>query len=68
MGRNVDVDDLIEAAEVAEILGLSKRNAVSLYQRRYVDMPRPLVVRSEGRTLLWSRIEMTAWAKQTGRR
>lgn len=67
MGRKIDVDDIVDANGVAELLGLSHRNAVSLYQRRYEDMPRPVVIASEGRTLLWLRSEMTAWAKQTGR-
>jgi glutathione-regulated potassium-efflux system ancillary protein KefG len=67
MGKKVDVDDLIDANEVAELIGLSHRNAVSLYQGRYDDMPRPIVAKNNGKMLLWLRSEMTAWAKQTGR-
>ena len=37
----VDTDDLIDARRVAEILGLSHPNNVSVYQHRYADMPRP---------------------------
>ncbi len=65
--KNVDLDDLVDAAEVADLLGLSHRNAVSLYQNRYKDMPRPVVIRRGGRTLLWLKSEITSWAKQTGR-
>lgn len=58
----VDTEDLIDANEVAELLGLAHRNAVSLYQRRYPNMPRPVIVRSNGRTLLWQRSAITRWA------
>ena len=43
MVNKIDVRDLVDAQAVAEILGLSQRNTVSLYQRRYVDMPRPVI-------------------------
>lgn len=62
MAPRVDTDDLIDAYEVAEILGLSHRNSVSLYQRRYGDMPRPVVERGGGRTKLWLRSELERWA------
>jgi predicted DNA-binding transcriptional regulator AlpA len=57
----VDTRDLIDAHEVAEILGLSHRNSVSLYQRRYPNMPRPIVERGGGRTKLWLRSEVERW-------
>ena len=37
MGRRVDIDDLVDAAQVAELLGLSQPNSVYLYQAE--DMP-----------------------------
>lgn len=61
MNPLVNTDDLIDATEVAQILGLSHRNSVSLYQRRYAAMPRPVVVRGEGRIKLWLRSEISAW-------
>lgn len=61
MGRKVDVDDLIDANGVAEILGLTQRTAVSVYQHRYPDMPRPVVTRSAGRTRLWLASEIRRW-------
>lgn len=67
MARKLDPDDLIDVGEVQAILKLAQPNAVSLYQRRYVDMPRPIVVRSNGKTRLWLRQEIMAWAKKTGR-
>lgn len=67
MGRKVDIDDLLDAGQVADLLGLAHRNAITLYQRRYEDMPRPIVIRNSGKTFLWLRGEIVAWAKQTGR-
>jgi hypothetical protein len=66
MGRKVDVDDLIDANEVAEILGLAHRNTVSEYQARYPEMPRPVLDRRNGRLKLWLRPEVERWA--TGHR
>jgi len=60
----VDTDDLIDAHEVAEILGLAHRNSVSLYQRRYPDMPRPVVERGGARTKLWLRSEIEHWRNE----
>jgi predicted DNA-binding transcriptional regulator AlpA len=70
MAPKVDTEDLIDAREVAEILGLAQRNTVSLYQRRYSDMPRPAVDLGPGRTKLWLRPDMERWAasRALGRR
>ena len=62
MGRKVDVDDLIDTREVAELLGLAHRNTVSEYQGRYPEMPRPVVDRRGGRFKLWLRPEVESWA------
>jgi glutathione-regulated potassium-efflux system ancillary protein KefG len=67
MVRRVDVSDLIDAEAVAEILGLAQRNTVSGYQRRYPDMPRPVVDMGRGRCKLWLRTEIEGWARRTGR-
>ncbi len=67
VARRVDIDDLIDATEVAEILGLSHRNTVSLYQKRYPDMPRPVIDFGGGRCKLWLRSEISHWAKSSGR-
>jgi glutathione-regulated potassium-efflux system ancillary protein KefG len=58
----VQTDDLIDAQLVADALGLSHRNSVSLYQRRYADMPRPVVELGSGRIKLWLRSEIELWA------
>jgi predicted DNA-binding transcriptional regulator AlpA len=53
---------LIDARDVAQILGLSHRNTVSEYQARYEDMPRPVVDLGRGRPMLWLRPEIERWA------
>ncbi len=68
MGRKVDIDDLIDATEVAALLGLSGPRSVSVYQTRYPDMPRPALTRPSGRCLLWLRSEIATWARHSGRR
>jgi predicted DNA-binding transcriptional regulator AlpA len=65
MSRRVLVDDLIDAHDVAEILGLSHRNTVSKYQVRYPDMPRPAVELGRGRPMLWLRSEIERWHVKT---
>lgn len=64
MSPHVETENLIDAPGVAEILGLSHRNSVSLYQRRYQDMPRPVVDLGDGRVKLWLRSDITRWAAE----
>lgn len=67
MSPTVNTDDLIDASQVAKLLGLAHRNSVSVYQQRYPDMPRPVVERSGGMILLWLRTEIVSWASSVGR-
>jgi hypothetical protein len=64
VGRRVDIDQLLDANGVADLLGLAHRNTVSVYQHRYADMPRPLLDLSNGRTKLWLRPEVERWAAE----
>lgn len=64
----VRTEDLIDAQGVAELLHLSHRNSVSLYQRRYVDMPRPVIELGGGRVKLWLRPEIEQWAEEQAAR
>ncbi|MCB0968347.1 MAG: hypothetical protein KDB37_16060 [Ilumatobacter sp.] len=57
----VNTEELIDSRELASILGLSHSNSVSLYQRRYADMPRPVVDLGNGRPRLWLRNEILDW-------
>lgn len=61
MGRLVDVDDLVDAHDVAALLGLAHANTVHQYQRRYEDMPKPIYRPGARRAQLWLRSEMVAW-------
>lgn len=63
MPPKLDVSDLIDAQGIADLLGLSQRNTVSRYQRRYSEMPRPVLDLGRGRPRLWSRAEITEWAE-----
>jgi len=62
MSPRVETDDLLDAKGVADILHLSHRNTVSQYQRRYPDMPRPVIDLGEGRVKLWLRPDVERWA------
>ena len=63
----VNIDDLVDARTVAQMLGLRHANSVSTYSKRYVDFPRPVLNLGRGRTLLWLRPEIQLWAQKTGR-
>ena len=67
VGRRVDIDDLVDARAVAAVLGLKHANSVSTYSKRYRDFPQPVVNLGRGRTLMWLRTEIEAWARKTGR-
>lgn len=63
VGRRIDIDELIDATDVAHILGLAQSNSVYVYQRRYPEMPRPILDRGPSRAKLWLRSEMEEWAR-----
>ena len=64
MSPKVNTEDLIGAAEVADILGLAHHNSVSTYLRRYEDFPRPVVDLPKSRVRLWLRQDINEWRKQ----
>lgn len=61
MGRQVDVEELIGAAEVQSILRLSHPSSVTTYLRRYDDFPKPAVDLSASRVRLWVRQDIIDW-------
>lgn len=63
MNRRVDPADLLDATEVAAVLGLGSRNSVSVYARRHDDFPRPVVDKADGHTKLWLRADVGAWRR-----
>jgi predicted DNA-binding transcriptional regulator AlpA len=58
----IDPEDLLDAGEVAELLGLSRRQAVSTYRGRYSDFPAPVVSKNSGKCDLWLRQDIERWA------
>lgn len=68
MGRRVDLDDLVDAHQVAALLGLARATSVHVYQRRYPDMPRPVLDRQGLRARFWLRSEILAWQQKRNRR
>lgn len=57
----VDLRDLLDAGEVAEILGLSHRQGVATYRKRYADFPEPVLTKNSGLCTLWLRQDIEAW-------
>lgn len=66
VGKKVDPDDLIGAAEVQAILRLSHPTSVTTYLKRYDDFPRPVVDLSASRVRLWNREDIVRWHEQRG--
>lgn len=62
MGRMVDVDELIDAVECAQIAGFKSPTAVSVYLSRG-SFPEPLIDRGGRRTRLWLRKDVLNWVK-----
>jgi predicted DNA-binding transcriptional regulator AlpA len=61
----VDPSNLINASEVAAVLGLAHREAIATYRRRYPDFPKPVI--KKGTCVLWLLRDIEVWAKATGR-
>src|SRR5579875_381249 len=62
----VPTEDLIDAVEVARLLGLSHRNTVSQYLIKYPDMPRPIIDLGPSRPRLWLRPDVESWIVRRG--
>lgn len=62
---NVDIEDLLDAQQVAELLGASTSRVVTVWRSRHPDFPAPIVDRPLGR--LWHRPDIEAWGRSTGR-
>jgi hypothetical protein len=65
MGRKVDLDDLVGAAEIAQRFGVRRPQVVHDWVRRHADFPAP-VYRSD-RVRLWLWPEVARWGQSTGR-
>jgi predicted DNA-binding transcriptional regulator AlpA len=62
----VPTEELIDTVEVARMIGLSQRNSVSNYLKKYTDMPRPVIDLGPNRARLWLRPEVEAWLIRRG--
>ena len=65
MGRKVEVDDLVGAAEIAERLGLAQVQTVHSWRRRYPDFPAPVAQLRQA--MIWSWPDVESWAQATDR-
>ena len=65
MGRRVEVELLVGAAEIAERLGLSHTQSVHTVRRRHLDFPEPVATLRTAMIWYWPDVEK--WAKATGR-
>ena len=68
MGRKVDLDDLIDVGEVAELLGLAHKNSVTTYMRRYDDFPTPVIEFADGKCRAWVRDDVRDWSIHRARK
>lgn len=56
----IDPDELVDAIEVAPMIGLSNPNGVSVYRKRYENFPDPVVEKRQA--VLWRRRDIEVWA------
>ena len=61
MAELIDPDELLDAAQVAELLGLASANVISVYRSRYPDFPAPRIER--GRCRLWLAADVRSWSR-----
>ena len=59
----LESDDLLDANEVADLIGLSSRRAVSIYRQRYKDFPVPVIEKSSKMCVLWLRSDIEEWVE-----
>lgn len=65
MGRRVDVDDLVGAAEIASRLEVKRPQVVHEWRTRHPEFPEPVANLNNG--LIWDWREVEHWARATGR-
>jgi hypothetical protein len=65
MGRRIDVENLVGAAEIAERLDVARPQVVHEWRRRYRDFPEPVAQLKQA--LVWNWPEVERWARATGR-
>ena len=58
----IDPTELVNAQEVAPMIGLRNPGGVSVYRRRHDDFPPPVV--EKGQCVLWLRSDVEEWARR----
>jgi predicted DNA-binding transcriptional regulator AlpA len=65
VGKQVDVNDLVGAHEIAHRLGVARPQVVHEWRRRHRDFPEPVAALKTA--LIWDWQEIVRWAKNTNR-
>jgi predicted DNA-binding transcriptional regulator AlpA len=65
VGRKVDIEDLVDATEIAHRLGVKRPQVVHDWRRRHEDFPAPVAHLGNGNVWIWP--EVASWARATGR-
>lgn len=65
VGRRIDAEHLVGAAEIALRLGVARPQVVHEWRRRYDDFPEPVAHLRQALVWYWPDVER--WAKATGR-
>jgi hypothetical protein len=65
VGRRIDSDHLVGAAEIAARLGVKRPQVVHDWRRRYPDFPEPVAHLRQA--LVWNWPDVERWARATGR-
>ena len=65
MGRKLDLDYLVGAAEIAERLGIKRPHLIHDWRHRYPEFPKPIVELIG--ILLWDWRDVERWARETER-
>jgi hypothetical protein len=65
MGRHVDTELLVGAAEIAKRLGVSRAQTVHNWRTRDLGFPEPVATLEVALVFYWPDVE--SWARETGR-
>lgn len=65
MGRKLNLDYLVGAAEIAQRLDVKKPHLIHDWRRRYPEFPKPIVELTG--ILLWDWRDVKCWALTTNR-
>jgi predicted DNA-binding transcriptional regulator AlpA len=65
MGRLVDVDDLVDATEIARRFGVARQSVIHDWRRRHGDFPKPVYTSTRTRVWVWA--DVHAWGVETKR-